>query len=178
MNNLEIRNYIKGKKKFITNKESTETLLEIKKEIEEFLDSMKLSGATMLFLHNIRKKLNIIIKKSKRQENINLNYFENKDIKSSPAEELIIIALDKIKVKYYREVSFSNFTTNTGHYYRYDFYIPSKNLIIEYDGKAYHNNNLNDVIKNKFCLNNKIKLVRLNAKHYYSLEKELRKILK
>jgi len=116
--------------------------------------------------------------KSKKTKRINLLYFEKLDVKPSPAELLIMNVLDKINIIYYREVSFNGFTTDKGHYYRYDFYIPSKNLIIEYDGKAYHNNKVNDVIKNKFCKDNKIKLVRLNSKHYYHLDSEIKRLLK
>lgn len=178
MNNTEIRNYIKGFKKNINSKTSTEVLLTIKKEIDDICDTHKLSGATLLFLHKIKANLKTSIKKSKRFENLSLSYFETKGIKPSPAEELIINVLNKLNINYYKEVSFNGFTTNKGYYYRYDFYIPSKNLIIEYDGKLYHDNQTNDKIKNKFCLDNKIRLVRLNAKHYHNLDSEIKKLLK
>ena len=66
-----------------------------------------------------------------------------------------------------------------GHYMRYDFYIPSKNLIIEYDGehhyrpvafagKSYYNAESNfertqryDQLKNQYCTDNGINLLRI-----------------
>lgn len=176
MNNLEIRKYIKGFKKNINSKTSTEDLLLIQKEINDIIDSMQLSGATLLFLSKLKPKLKIAIKKSKRKEDLNLSYFENKEIQPSPAEVLIIKVLIKHKIKFLREVSFTEFTTPTGHHYRYDFYLPDKNILIEYDGKGFHNNNMNDKIKNQYAMKHKIKLIRYSAKHYYNLEKEICKL--
>lgn len=47
---------------------------------------------------------------------------------------------------------------------RYDFYVPSSNTIIEYDGKEYHADDkvrLRDAIKDKFAKDNKIRLIRI-----------------
>lgn len=110
--------------------------------------------------------------------NKKLNYFENKEIPVSPAEQIIIYCLDKHRISYLREVSFQGFKSPQGGHYRYDFYFPTRNLIIEYDGKKYHKIGNNDNIKNIFCQRNKINITRLNAKHYYHLEKVLLKILK
>lgn len=111
------------------------------------------------------------IKKSK------LQYFTT-SVEPSKAEDLIIYFLNKNNIKYEREVSFKGFTSPKGGYYRYDFFFPQSNLILEYDGKLYHRNKTNDNIKNIFCRNNGIKIVRFNSKHYYHLDIELQKLIK
>ncbi len=42
-----------------------------------------------------------------------------------------------------------------------DIFIPSLNLAIEYDGYVWHINNKNDIIKNKKCFDNNIRLIRI-----------------
>ena len=71
----------------------------------------------------------------------------------------------------------------------FDFYLPTKNICIEYDGnqhfksvdywgglKSYENRLIRDKIKNNFCSDNKIKLIRINeiSKINEILEKELK----
>lgn len=89
----------------------------------------------------------------------------------SPPELRIYKTLVQVGISFIREASFKGFGCEFSPY-RFDFFIPSKNIVIEYDGrhhstKAVH---INDVIKNKFCAKNKIKIVRLNKKHYPNLE--------
>lgn len=72
----------------------------------------------------------------------------------------------------------------------FDFYIPSLNLKIEYDGREhdepieffggeenFKKRKINDTIKNKFCIDNKIVLLRINHKHFNDIEKILSDIL-
>jgi very-short-patch-repair endonuclease len=68
---------------------------------------------------------------------------------------------------------------------RFDFYIPSKNLCIEYDGEQHfiqqgRNRNLNenrkrDDIKNGYCKNKKITLLRISYKKMKCIEDILSK---
>ena len=106
------------------------------------------------------------------------SYFTTEGIEPSPAEQMIMDVLDKYKVHYLREVSFKGFTSPKGGYYRYDFFLPQRNLVIEYDGQKYHRWKTNDTVKNLYCRNNGIHIVRLNNKHYFKLEYHLKKIIK
>lgn len=113
-----------------------------------------------------------------KQRKTKLEWFSTASVPASPAELIISKILDQLKVSYVREVSFHNFTSEKGHHYRYDFYLPKYNIILEYDGKQYHKNKTNDNIKNIFCKRNNIKIVRYCAKHYYNLDKYIKKLLK
>lgn len=69
---------------------------------------------------------------------------------------------------YKREVTFRNcFNPKTGKLLRFDFYIPSLNVLIEYDGKGFHDNIsvLNrDYLKTQFAKDYNIKLFRITGK--------------
>jgi len=96
----------------------------------------------------------------------------------SPTEDIIRNVLNGFNFEFHIEVSFKNF----GHKdfpFRFDFYIPSKRLILEYDG-AHHKKRavkINDTIKNKFCKLNNLKIVRFNKEHYANLELNIIKIV-
>ena len=113
-----------------------------------------------------------------------------KNIKMSPMEEMIYNLLSSKNIKFYQEVTFDGcINPKTGHNLRYDFYIKSKNMLIEYDSKEYHKDEdvlYRDKIKDEFAKNNKIKLVRLKGKSsVYSFmqtlptyEKQVKKVKK
>lgn len=48
--------------------------------------------------------------------------------------------------------------------YELDIYLPKYKLAFEYDGKPWHKNNKNDLIKNEICKNKKINLIRIVEK--------------
>lgn len=106
-----------------------------------------------------------------------LEYFSTFN-KPSIAEAKIMSNLNSLGISYTREVSFKDFKTSNGGYYRFDFFIPSKNIIIEYDGKEWHKDKESDTIKNEFCKTNNIKLIRLTSKHYYKLKETLKRRIK
>lgn len=89
----------------------------------------------------------------------------------SHAEALIITELNKYKVKWYREVSFYGLQTSKYGWPRYDFWIPSHNLIVEYDGIQHSKPEIKamDKLKNKFCREQGIHLIRWNKSHYYHI---------
>ncbi len=72
----------------------------------------------------------------------------------------------------------------------FDFYLPNYNICIEYDGeqhfkpikyfggqKAFQSQQQKDEIKNKYCQDNKIKLIRISYRDYENIEKILNKEL-
>lgn len=100
----------------------------------------------------------------------------------SVGEKRIKNLLDEMGIEYQREKSFNDCVNPKTHYHlRYDFYLPQYNCCIEYDGSTHFfaNGGWNteenflgikerDAIKNTFCLEHNIKLVRIP---YFDLEK-------
>jgi hypothetical protein len=98
----------------------------------------------------------------------------------SPAEALIIEQLELYKVRWYREVSFYGLQVKKGSHPRYDIWIPSKMLILEYDGSAYHqsaHNKAMDKLKNKFCKDHGITIIRWNKSHYYHIPERVASLM-
>jgi hypothetical protein len=112
----------------------------------------------------------------------------------SKAEIVISNFLKDNKIKFYPQHKFINcINKKTGKKLKFDFYIPSENLCIEYDGEQHYkpmrlsdenvakeklkNIKIRDEIKNEYCKENNINLLRIHFKHYkklkYFLEKEL-----
>lgn len=111
-----------------------------------------------------------------------LSYYQTpigQSVRQSPTERRISLVLKKSKVKFVTECSFKGFGYEN-YSYRFDFYLPDYNVIIEYDGKHHLKEKikLNDNIKNKFCKDNGIKIYRFNIKHYVDLEKYIVRLLK
>ncbi len=93
---------------------------------------------------------------------------------SSHGERYIKDYLDRKSIAYVREKTFDDCLNKENHNLRFDFYIPSMNLCIEYDGiqhfkpmeyfggqVEFDKIRLNDSIKNKYCLLNSISLLRI-----------------
>ena len=97
--------------------------------------------------------------------------------KESLGENCIKNFLINGKIDFIQEHSFEDFKYENGHFPRFDFYIPSHNYIIEYDGKQhfeYSNNSSswnneynfyqtqkNDKIKNEYCFSHNIPIIRI-----------------
>ncbi len=93
-------------------------------------------------------------------------YFSHSNIKPSFGELKVMKHLDLFDVEYLREVSFAGLVTDKGREFRFDFFIPSLSLIIEYDGKAYHSSSSRiaaDNIKNKFARKHGIRVIRIQG---------------
>lgn len=97
--------------------------------------------------------------------------------RESQGEHEIRMLLLAARIPFEQEYIFNDFTYENGHHPRFDFYIPSRNYIIEYDGKQHftaQNNGskwntlenlektkIRDDIKNNFCFDNKINIIRI-----------------
>lgn len=94
-------------------------------------------------------------------------YWSNARVEPSFTEAIIMRKLDKFGIKYLREVAFvSCRNSRTGAHMRYDFFIPSLRIILEYDGKAYHveeNTKMRDSEKDKYAKDFGIKLIRISG---------------
>ena len=111
---------------------------------------------------------------------LELTWFVNPEIAMSPAEAMIAGILSMYKVEWYREVSFHNFRSSDYGYYRFDFYIPSLKLVIEYDGKMFHNSperRLVDQVKTEWCIANGLTVNRYTSKEYYSMATHIDKLM-
>jgi very-short-patch-repair endonuclease len=100
----------------------------------------------------------------------------------------------KNKIKYIFQKTFDNCRNpKTNYKLKFDFYIPSKNILIEYDGRQhfemgyiggnggkYFTTNKDmrelkyrDAIKTKFAVDNCIPLLRINYKNLHDIENTL-----
>ena len=86
--------------------------------------------------------------------------------------------LDRYNIEYLREYIFKNLPR-----YKFDFYLPNLNTIIEFDGiqhfepvkrfggvKMFEKIKIRDLIKDKYCLDNNIKLIRISYKEVEIVE--------
>lgn len=97
-----------------------------------------------------------------------IKYKIYKSGKCSPMESRLCKIFNKENIKYCREVMFDGCVNPiTGLSLRYDFYLPEINVLVEYDGKAYHNEEavmIRDKIKNDFAKSINIRLYRISGK--------------
>lgn len=93
---------------------------------------------------------------------------------SSSGEKKIFTILSKMEINFIFQHTFDTCVSDRGVRLKFDFYIPDRNICIEYDGqqhfkpidyfggeKSFIENKKRDEIKDKFCLSNRIKLVRI-----------------
>lgn len=96
--------------------------------------------------------------------------------------------LIKMDITFEEEKKFENFVGETGVPYRFDFYLPDYNCCIEYDGeqhfeytqktggwntlKNFEKTQYRDLLKNKYCDDNNIKLIRIPYWDYDKLDKD------
>jgi len=91
--------------------------------------------------------------------------------KESKGEKAIAHYLDNKNIQYIREHRFDNCKNIQA--LPFDFYLPEYNILIEFDGIQHFSSNFfggenglkyrkqNDKIKNQYCINNNIKLIRI-----------------
>lgn len=99
----------------------------------------------------------------------------------SPAEQLIIDELVRYDIRWEREVSFAAMPlTDKGANYRYDFLLVDHGIVLEYDSVMWHKDPQRltiDGIKNQFCIDNGIEVMRYNNKHYYNMGLAIKELL-
>ena len=141
---------------------------------------------------NVQKKVKIICKKHglfEQKPTIHLKGCGCPLCQISKGEEKIKIFLDNKKIIYNKEHRFNNCRYKQP--LPFDFYLPDYNMCIEYDGeqhfKKYHkwNDDLNfdirikrDQIKNDYCKNNNINLLRIKYTQFNKIDVILTEKLK
>jgi hypothetical protein len=108
--------------------------------------------------------------------------------KSSKGEIKILKYLDDKNIKYEYQKIFNNCKLKT--YLPFDFYLLDYNVCIEYDGEqhfrsvdyfggsqSFEDRKTKDEIKNKYCIDNNIKLIRISYVDIENIEKILNKNL-
>lgn len=93
--------------------------------------------------------------------------WEIKGIEPSHSERRIINRLKTEKIRFMREVCFESCRSPaTGNHLRYDFFLPDLCILLEYDGKAYHDGEHvaeRDAVKTKYARDFNIKLIRVSG---------------
>ena len=105
---------------------------------------------------------------------------------SSKGERKIKEILTELKINFIQEKRFSDCVFESNKMARFDFYLPNENIIIEYDGRqhfiqgdGYIDNEdkikitqQHDEIKNRYCKEHQIKLIRIPYADYNLLNAE------
>ncbi len=172
-----------------------------KKSNKRFLQDVEaLVGDEYTFLENYKTnktKLKVRHNKCGRVYEVRPDSFMNGRrcpyCKSSKGEKLISEYLTKKRIDFISEKTFRGLKDNVS--LRFDFYLPSFNLAIEYDGrqhfepvtfgginkeKAEENHRLvkkHDCIKNNYCREKGVRLLRIPYMEFESIDKILDKVL-
>lgn len=107
---------------------------------------------------------------------------------ASKGEIKISEALDSLSINYDRQKTFDN--CKDKNLLRFDFYLPDYNVCIEYDGRQHFEavelfggeeeflkTQNRDAIKNKFCHENKIQLIRISHTEKDNIEQIIKSVL-
>lgn len=116
-------------------------------------------------------------------------YYCNKCTTQSKGEEKIIQILSENKVRYIYQHKFDNCKFKK--VLTFDFFLPEYNILIEYDGRQHYEISeffggldefirvkIRDTVKDMYCKENNIKLIRIPYWEYKNLKKHFTKILK
>ena len=103
--------------------------------------------------------------------------------KSSKGETKIRNYLEDNDIKHISEHPFDNLKSNKNYKLKYDFYLPEHNTLIEYDGvqhfkiverfggrSAFMKRRHRDKLKDKYCLDNNIELIRIPYTDFNNIE--------
>lgn len=139
-----------------------------------------------------RKKIEIICKEHGSWFQTPYNHIQNKGCRhcsnKSKGEIEVELALIERMINFTREKTFKKcLNPKTKGHLRFDFYLPEYNLCIEYDGrqhfesieiwggeKALKEIKIRDKIKNEYCKNNNIRLIRISYKERKNIKKIIR----
>lgn len=111
-----------------------------------------------------KKKKKVVVRKEKEQKEICIE---------SRGESVIATLLGRQEIDFETEKTFPGLVSKKGGYLRFDFFLPDQNCLIEYDGihhfkitkysRSLSEVKRNDGIKNRWCKENKVPLLRVKA---------------
>ncbi len=151
-------------------------------KIDNLVLGLSLTRATRSYIRQVKVLINRKLKKKKEKKFI-----------TSYGEGLIEKFLVEKDIEYVKEKTFSdliNIHTNCN--LRFDFYLPKLKTCIEFDGKQHFQYSKEfdkgdrsklkyrqylDSLKNIYCENKDLKLIRISYKQYKSVDKILNKLL-
>lgn len=174
----------------------------IQKSLRNILTVDKLDN-TLIVINTLISNKTLTDREQKRFDNIIDSILERKEIllnkskelqdkpfKGSVGEELIQDYLIKNNIAFIREQEFDGLINNkTGYRLRFDFYLPDLRACIEFDGKQhtqysedfdkgdltkFEGRKLRDNIKNKFCNQKGLILLRINHNQYNNISSILK----
>lgn len=109
---------------------------------------------------------------------------------NSKGEKAISVYLEDSNIRYIQEYSFKDLLSVNDVLLRFDFYLPKHNICIEYDGiqhfepvdffggeEQFNNQKHNDKLKNTYCRNNNIGLLRIPYWDYDNIDDILDKYI-
>jgi hypothetical protein len=101
----------------------------------------------------------------------------------SKGEVKIVNFLTEKNINFNTQQTFSGCLSENSNKLKFDFYLPEKNICIEYDGEQhfkpieyfggvenFKKQKERDIIKNNYCLENNIKLIRISFNNYNHIE--------
>jgi hypothetical protein len=109
--------------------------------------------------------------------------------RASKGEFAVGCFLELNNIEYTKEKTFPDLLSENGNPLRFDFYIPEKNLLIEFQGqhhfkpvnkyakakRVHETTKMRDEIKRAYCLNNNIALLEINIKDINKVDEILTK---
>lgn len=165
------------------------TVSELYGNIYEYDISSIVKWDSNMSVHCYNCKSNFIVTPINHQYN-NLgcsNCFGGKPQNSKGEKKITSILNDK-QIKYYRQYTFND--CGDLNKLRFDFYIPTEKLLIEFDGKqhfqpidffggmiAFNTQKRRDQIKNEYAKRNDIRLIRISYLEFNNIENILNKVI-
>lgn len=118
-----------------------------------------------------------------------LNGVECPKCKTSKGENKVRMYLLSKNIKFEEQKTFNNLLSNKGTKLKFDFYLNEENICIEYDGvqhfsslsifggeEEYIKRKYHDNLKDEYCKNNNIRLLRISYTDYNNIESILKQI--
>jgi hypothetical protein len=176
-----------------TQKEKGESFISFN-EAKSYLKKLNLRHKFDYHEHIVNNNIDFLPKRPdyfyKKEWSGYLDYLNCEGLRSSYGERKIKEFLDEKNINYEREKKFETCINKQKNKLPFDFYLIDQNVCIEYDGQHHFNSvskyggesflkkvQHHDKIKNNWCKQNNIKLIRISYKQKSKIEKILNSVL-